>query len=639
MKKLNLLKPDYRTGYLNNGKGEEVNYLQLNPEMGMDSLEQDVKNGAEQYRELLEFSKKKLSQFVVINCTNKEEGLMAVTYLANIYNEREQVEDYMDEYDISDEENLEFEDYIMDEDEEDEWENQSSWEENPGRIPVISSQQLCYYQGNIFPSFRGPMGFGTTANTKSNIPYWHYVRKEAICIVREDEFGFLDLHNIISELKRYKKNRHVYFVVVNNWEKEIEGEVYSDEEESEFDLCELVLEYAAGTIDITTDTEHRKKYYETLFDNWIKEKSYSLEKGFPKAKIVNKITSFHNPSKAEIMEKVINYVAKDIEEPRALSEKDFQVINKFRMLRFENDEKEHQATKKLKNSLVGLDSVKEQVYGIVEIMKYNKRRREMGLGSNNYHNVHLLLGAPGTAKTTVAQLLGEIMAEERLIGTNRFISVNGAELKGMYVGHSAPKVKALFDDYDVILIDEAYSLTVENHGETDSFSQEAISQLLIELEKHGMDKLVMFAGYGGKHVNEKDNKMKQFLKANPGIQSRINSTIYFDSYTPDQMADIFLYHAKNSKFSLEKEAREMVKEYFSERVLEPDFGNGREARSLLENTTMEAAKRIAKIPENKRTKKNYQLLSREDIKKAIEKQKESFLMQKGMEKEKCGFAV
>ena len=35
--------------------------------------------------------------------------------------------------------------------------------------------------------------------------------------------------------------------------------------------------------------------------------------------------------------------------------------------------------------------------------------------------------------------------EEKLLPDDRFICVNGAELKGMYVGHSAPKTKVLFE--------------------------------------------------------------------------------------------------------------------------------------------------------------------------------------------------
>ena len=129
-------------------------------------------------------------------------------------------------------------------------------------------------------------------------------------------------------------------------------------------------------------------------------------------------------------------------------------------------------------------------------MKFNRLRKEMGMKKSSYHNVHMMLGAPGTAKTTVAKLMGKIMEEEKLLPGSQFTCVNGAELKGMYVGHSAPKTKALFEENDIIVIDEAYSLTGDR-SEPDSFSREAIAQLVIELEEHAEDKLVIFAGYGG----------------------------------------------------------------------------------------------------------------------------------------------
>ena len=119
----------------------------------------------------------------------------------------------------------------------------------------------------------------------------------------------------------------------------------------------------------------------------------------------------------------------------------------------------------------------------------------------------------------------------------------------MYVGHSAPKTKALFEENDIIVIDEAYSLTGDR-SEPDSFSREAIAQLVIELEEHAEDKLVIFAGYGGTDVDEKNNKMKEFIDANPGIKSRINSTFYFPSYTAPEMAEIFKKHAEISGYEL-----------------------------------------------------------------------------------------
>ena len=171
----------------------------------------------------------------------------------------------------------------------------------------------------------------------------------------------------------------------------------------------------------------------------------------------------------------------------------------------------------------------------------------------------------------------------------------------------------------------------------DSFSQEALAQLIIELEKHGTDKLVMFAGYGGKNVSEKDNKMKQFLNANPGIRSRINSTIYFDSYTAEEMLAIVHSLAKNKNYILSHEGDELIKEYFAKRAKDADFGNGREARSFLENMTTHAARRTMNLPAQKITKKVLQELTLEDIKATIEQMSEAYSMQKGRGRSTCGF--
>lgn len=277
----------------------------------------------------------------------------------------------------------------------------------------------------------------------------------------------------------------------------------------------------------------------------------------------------------------------------------------------------------------------EKVY-IINLDIPNPWDDDMKIKGSSYHNVHMMLGAPGTAKTTIAQLMGQIMVEEKLLPDSRFVCVNGAELKGMYVGHSAPKTKALFDEHDIIVIDEAYSLVSDN-GQDDSFSKEAIAQLIIELEKHSMDKLVIFAGYGGPKVREKDNKMKAFLDANPGIKSRITSTIYFDSYTADEMVKIFYHIAKNQNYSVDEAAKDPLRRYFSTRIVANDFGNGREARSLLETTVIYAAKRVFEQKKKKYSKQDMQMLNLSDVLQAIAHMEQANGVQDGAEKKKIGF--
>ena len=160
---------------------------------------------------------------------------------------------------------------------------------------------------------------------------------------------------------------------------------------------------------------------------------------------------------------------------------------------------------------------------------------------------------------------------------------------------------------------------------------------MIELEEHATDKLVLFCGYGGTGVSEKDNKMKEFLDGNPGLKSRINTTIFFDSYSPQEMVQIVRCQAKLQKYTVEAEADAVIQEYFAERVKAEDFGNGREARSLLENAVISAAARIMELPEKKRTKKMLQELTAEDMQNAVVRLRGGNMLQRGRERKLCGF--
>lgn len=648
MKKMNLLKPDLKCGYLGNGKGQEVKYLNIDPDIGEKELNSDVDGGAAQFKSLKEFIEKKPSRFNVIFCYKEEDGMMAVSYLASIYNEKEGVEpdDTEEGYDINESQDISFEDFTeqedpFDSDDEGDYET-DQWTETPWKIPVITALQLTNdgFNPHISPFYSGGFGYGGIMNTKHTDPYWINLMQESLCFICNMKEIYSDtMVEILNErLMKYSNNRHVYLIVVAD-----DTLIYHDEDYIKTirgQFCEIVLDHAAGTLNIFASQSEYKKYYRNIFINWVTRKGYRLEKGFPVSRMTESITSMNNPNKSALMEKVIQYTVKDREEhERTLKEADFGILRQFDMLGLSLSDKKYKSIRKMKDELVGMEKVKEQITGIVEVLKYNKRRTAMGLPAGSYHNVHMMIGAPGTAKTTVAELLGNMMADEHLLCGRRFISVNGAELKGMYVGHSAPKVKALFDSYDIIFIDEAYAICSKDEGKSDSFSQEAIAQLIVELEKHGMDRLVMFAGYGGTNVSAKDNRMKDFLNANPGIRSRINTTIYFDSYTPNEMVEIFRCHAKIGKYNLSRKVDDIVRKYFEERVKSTDFGNGREARSLLENSMKEAAIRLSKLSDDQITTRMLQEIKPEDVEIAVRRTREGHTMQSGKKTRTYGFEV
>lgn len=587
---LSLLKPCLETVFLENEINEKATLLNIPDELGMEQLHKDIKMGAAQFSELEELvNKENEPQYIIISTDNLEQGYMAVTYLAGCFNAKKET--------------------LID-------------------VPVIKTNEL----RNSFSSGDDTFSMGPTfilgeQNRMQHTPYWMHCSNSSVCIVSAGEYPHMGMGQnwdfLSDALEYFRTKDKVYLIVVQN-EYEY-GFVEEAEEDKDDEIIydrrgiwnSIVLSFSADEATVKLK-KTAKKYYKLLFQSVFHVKKISVQKRFPYERLVNLISVMGEQNKCKLVENVVNYAVKDWKtlDDHPITNADFAFIDRF-CRKCANDKKKNKRAKdRMVSELVGMDDVKKQVFNIVNVMKYNKIREQMGIRGGSYHNVHLMLGAPGTAKTTVAKYMGQIMMDEKLLPDNRFVCVNGAELKGMYVGHSAPKTKDLFEENDIIVIDEAYSL-VGDHGENDSFSKEALAQLIIEIENHSMDKLVILAGYGGRHVTQKDNKMKDFLDANPGIKSRITSTIYFDSYNADEMVNIFACIAKNQKYKLENGYEKIVHDYFRKRITDSNFGNGREARSLLETSVVFAAERVLRDNKAKYTKKEMQTILYQDIEKAI----------------------
>lgn len=641
-RRLQILKPNVKEAFVGTRGLEVAKYIQLEDSVTMDSLRQDVEAGAVQFRNCIAQLEKASSNVILVEADTKEDGLMAVSYLANVFHQREKDSIPERTYDEDD-------DWDYDEYEEDDWEptpdganRMTEWVEMPDRVPVIPVMELRRYcvNGNFEMPF-GPVMMSGAQNTDRLVPYWTECHRDSVCVISDaNQFDCFKASD--SELfKRFASNRHVFVL-------QIKGKsfvAHSMMADSPFDdfvpnadalddfSCRMLLDYTADQVVVTMTKDERDQYMELLFENWMEKFGVRTAKNFPISFVVNQIVSLNMTDKSELMEKTIRYVLKDGNESGELTKKDFEKLAIFRTLKMEDTDS---ALAKMDKSLVGMDEVKAHVKNIIEVMEFQRKRQNYGLSLCSYHNAHLLIGAPGTAKTTIAKMMADAMFEKGLLPGNRFVSVNGSELKGKYVGHTAPKVKALFDEHDVIFIDEAYSIAASSHGGMDTYGQEAIAQLIIEMEEHATDKLILFAGYGGTTVREADNKMKDFIDANPGIKSRINSTIFFDSYTPEDMVKIVQLHAKTMDFTITKKANDLIRSYFEQRCSDRSFGNGREARSFVETCMMFVAHRAMSLAAENMTKKAFQEIRLEDVKLAIEKLQAGSRQQKGR-KNNCGF--
>lgn len=234
------------------------------------------------------------------------------------------------------------------------------------------------------------------------------------------------------------------------------------------------------------------------------------------------------------------------------------------------------------NSLIGLDKVKKQVKEFINLNIINQKRKEQGLQVVNTSMHSLFLGNPGTGKTTVARIIGDVLYQKQVISRPDVIEVSRADLVAEYVGQTASKTREVLKSAlgGILFIDEAYTLS--NGGEND-FGREAIDEILKFMEDNRDDIMIIFADY--------PKEMKKFLKMNSGLKSRIPNVFDFEDYTADEIVRIGLFDLKKRNYTVNELYYEKeLKDYYDK---ENDHSNGRWIRNVNEKIMKAQALRLA----------------------------------------------
>jgi SpoVK/Ycf46/Vps4 family AAA+-type ATPase len=243
------------------------------------------------------------------------------------------------------------------------------------------------------------------------------------------------------------------------------------------------------------------------------------------------------------------------------------------------------------DSFIGMDSIKTAIRGLIDEVAMQRDRAAAGLGRETQIAFHIVLtGNPGTGKTTVARVLGELFKAMGILDLGHTLEVDRSKLVAGFLGQTAPLVN---DNCDramggVLFIDEAYSL---KQSDGDSFGQEAIDALLKRMEDARGKFIVVIAGY--------PDEISNFLNSNPGLASRFVSRYRFhiDDYTPEELSAIFRKFTEAESYELDDDAALLVQRHFKGICANKDknFGNGREARNLFENCRNLQAQRVSAL--------------------------------------------
>ena len=257
------------------------------------------------------------------------------------------------------------------------------------------------------------------------------------------------------------------------------------------------------------------------------------------------------------------------------------------------------------SELIGMERIKGELNKLIALGSLIALRRQRDIPIERVSLHMVFSGPPGTGKTIMARKIGRLFKAIGLLRKGHCVEVDRSKLVAGYIGQTGKLVtEAVKDAQDgVLFIDEAYALA-GGTGETassDAFGDEAVQTLLKMMEDYRDRLVVIVAGY--------TSPMRRFMENNPGLKSRFTRELVFESYSHQELFEIFKYMVRDGNYTLEPDAEHEAEKYIKE--LEPareDFGNARAVRTFFERILPAQAERIAMIP-NFETLSNQVLLT------------------------------
>ena len=269
------------------------------------------------------------------------------------------------------------------------------------------------------------------------------------------------------------------------------------------------------------------------------------------------------------------------------------------------------------DNLVGLNSLKDNVKDMFNLIYFNDMRRKNGFPVQQATSHHMVFtGNPGTGKTTVAKLIGKIYHALGIISKGGVIVTERSKIVGRYIGDTEKNMLGILSKAqgNVLFIDEAYSLC-DCKSDRKDFGQRAIEALLTVLSQDNPDMIVIFAGY--------QKEMDYMMETNIGLQGRFPHKFHFEDYSDEELLQIGDMITEKGEYIFTPEARELWINYVTDAYCEKDrfFSNARWINQTVNHGLLTIMAQRVMQHQEIQDKAFLQTIEKEDIQTLITKTK------------------
>ncbi|KAK4067514.1 hypothetical protein Trihar35433_6074 [Trichoderma harzianum] len=245
--------------------------------------------------------------------------------------------------------------------------------------------------------------------------------------------------------------------------------------------------------------------------------------------------------------------------------------------------------------LIGLDEVKQSAKHLIGMIELNYQKELREESPVKFSLNQLFVGAPGTGKTTVAKLYGQILVDLGYLSRGDIVLKTPADFIGDCVGKSESKTKMILESTvgKVLVIDEAYMLDAgDSQKDQDKFKTGIIDTIVSMTQGvPGEDRCIILVGY-------EDKIRDLFQNVNPGFSRRfpVKTPFHFKEFTINQLEDILRLKMLEENLAYNDDAITAARELLAQALMRPSFTNAGEVNIILDAAKMNYQTRLSRLP-------------------------------------------